>query len=129
MRPYRYVIFKLYKWALRRPNDTPVFNVLFTLFITHFFQYATLVMVVQTRFGSRGHLLPANKAAILLGYLFFMLLFSLVMYNKKRWNGYLQEFENESEEDARNGTWFVLSYLNGSILLFFGVAILLVYFD
>jgi hypothetical protein len=43
-----------------------------------------------------------------------MRLLYLLLYNKKRWAGYVEEFGSESEQQRKRGNRLVLAYLVGS---------------
>jgi hypothetical protein len=42
-----------------------------------------------------------------------------LIYNKKRWETYLEEFKDEDAAKSKKGHILVLLYLIGSIVLFF----------
>jgi RsiW-degrading membrane proteinase PrsW (M82 family) len=60
-----------------------------------------------------------NKGYVIIGATIYFTVFYFLVYNKKRWAGYIEEFKDESEEDRRSGNWLVRAYLIGSVLLFF----------
>lgn len=117
MKPYRYLIYKLYTWGLRRPGDTPVLNVVLTLSIVHLF-YALMIWAVSSKVFGFGGRLNFNRGILFLGILGFFYLNYLVLYNGNRWQAYVEEFKDESPTDKRNGTIRVLVYLIGSFFLF-----------
>ena len=121
---YRYIIYKLYSWGLKRTNDTPVANVIITLSIVHLMQLMTLYSILArfVTFIKWNHVNP-----ILLYFMIFTYigLNYLILYNKKKWKSYIKEFEKENDKQKKKGTIMVLSYLIGSILMFYIVLILL----
>ena len=55
----------------------------------------------------------------------YLIVFSLLIYNKVRWAGYVEEYKDESEQQRRLGNFIVISYLIVSILIFFSALPLL----
>jgi hypothetical protein len=112
----------VYSWTANKRGDTPIANTILTLAAVHFFQFLTLVLVidrlimpmtwVQAVFGM-------NKAVLLILALGYFILFYFAVYNKKRWEKYVSNYVNENDLQRRRGNMLVLSYLIGSILLFF----------
>jgi hypothetical protein len=119
MKCYRYLIYKLYSWGLIKGNDTPVFNVIITLTFINFVHLFTLYLIVL-KFVPRISIFNLeSKVYLYLFGLLFILLNYFLLYNKKRWEAYMKEFENEEERESKKGTFYVLCYLIGSIVLFF----------
>ena len=116
---YRYLIYKLYSWGLKRPGDTPIANVIFTLTFVHAVQLLSLYAII-------GQIVPQvaifdNLPKVYIGSFFivFSVIHYFIIYDKKRWENYLEEFKNEKPQESRQGKWLVLGYLIGSIVLFF----------
>ena len=42
---YRYLIYKLYSWGLKKKGDTPIANVIITLTFVHLVQLFTLYLI------------------------------------------------------------------------------------
>lgn len=122
---YKYLIYKLYSWGLNKENDTPVFNVIITLAFVHFVQLFTIYMILLKYIPELSIFNIENKAYLYVFGTIFILLNYFLLYNKKRWESYLQKFKNESKNESRRGKIYVLAYLIGSILLFFITAIIL----
>ncbi len=125
IRFYRYIIYKLYSWSLRRPNDTPVANVIFTLSFVHSVQIFMFYMVILKFFPVINIFHINQKIYLFILGLVLIGVNYLIFYNKERWEAYLEEFRGESKEESCKGKIFVLSYLIGSILLFFLTTIIL----
>lgn len=121
---YRYLIYKLYSWGLKRANDTPVANVIITLSVVHLIQLLTVYSILA-RFMRFPKLEMMSKWLLVIMVLAFMGLNGWIFYNRKRWNSYLKEFEKESKRQKTKGTALVLTYLIGNVLLFYAVLILL----
>ena len=68
-----------------------------------------------------NYLESINKLYVAIIFFLFAGLHYLLLYNKKRWAGYIEEFKNESSQQRKKGTVLVLLYLVGSILLFFAL--------
>jgi hypothetical protein len=60
-----------------------------------------------------------NKAYAFIGLIAYFMSFYFLVYNKKRWESYIEEFGNESEHQRNRGNRPVISYLIGSVSLFF----------
>lgn len=125
MKFYKYLIYKLYSWGLKRENDTPVFNVIITLTFVHFVQLFTVYMVLLKYMPEISIFNMGKKIYLYVFGVAFIVLNYFVLYNKKRWDSYLQEYKNESKNQSRKGKIVILSYLIGSILLFFITSIML----
>jgi hypothetical protein len=121
IKPYRYLIYKLYSWGLRKKGDTPVANVIITLSIVHFFQILLLYSVIGKFFPKIAIFDNIGKIYIGIFLVLFMIAHYFLLYNKKRWKGYLEEFKNESSQQNKKRKVFVLIYLIGSILMFFAL--------
>ena len=116
---YRYLIYKLYSWRIDKKDDTPIATVIFLITITHIFQLLILYSII-------GKVLP--KAAIFdnlpklyvgIFFVIFTIINYFALYNKERWQQYIEEFKNENEAERKRGRLLVTAYLIGSILLFF----------
>jgi len=121
MKPYRYLIYKLFSWGLKRKGDTPVANVILTLTVVHAMQLLTLSSISRSVWDYPNYLESINKLYVAIIFFLFAGLHYLLLYNKKRWAGYIEEFKNESSQQRKKGTVLVLLYLVGSILLFFAL--------
>lgn len=119
VRMYRYIIYKLYFWALKRPNDTPVFNVIVTLAFVHFTQLLTIYLYAFNFFDFKDILTTENIKYIVVFFIFFVLLHYLILYNGKKWDGYILQFQNEDKRNRKKNSMLVLLYLIGSIIFFF----------
>lgn len=112
---YRYLIYKIYSWK----DDTPIGNTILTLGIVHFFHLLTILMIVDRTIMPIKGLWKINPGYLFIGMIIYFFLFYLLIYNKKKWATYVQEYKNESASDRRKGNVFVIFFLVGSILLFF----------
>ena len=115
----------MYSWSLKRNNDTPIFNVIITLAFVHFVHLFTVYMVILKFFPAISIFNLRDKFYLYIFGVIFIIVNYLFLYNKKRWESYVEEFKNESENESRRGKIYVLAYLMGSILLFFITTIIL----
>ena len=122
---YRYIIYKLFKWGLKRKNDTPVFNVIVTMAIVHFLQILTIYHILLKYFGIYNIYTSNNAVWVAVFFILLMILYYFVVYDKSRWEGYINEFTNEDKGASSRGTIYVLTYIIGSIVMFFMVMMLL----
>lgn len=125
MKFYRYVIYKLYSWALEKKNDTPVANVVLTLTFVHYTQLFSIYIILLKIFPEISIFNKLNKIYIGLGLIIFAVGNYFMLYNKRRWASYLEEFKDEDASIKIKGNILVLIYLIGSILLLFMLAIIL----
>lgn len=119
MKFYRYLIYKLYSWGLKKKNDTPVTNVILTLTFVHYVQLLTIYTVLLKIFPTINYFDKVDRIYIGIAFIVFYIIHYLLIYNKKRWELYLEEFGNEDNKKRKKGSILVLSYLIGSIVLFF----------
>jgi len=119
MRFYRYLIYKLYSWGLNKKSDTPVANVVITLTFVHFVQLFTIYLVLL-KFFPRINIFN-NVGSVYVGIFLIIIgvMHYFLIYNKKRWETYLEEFKGEDAAKSKKGHILVLLYLIGSIVLFF----------
>lgn len=116
---YRYLIYKLYSWGLKKPGDTPITNVIITLTFVHLVQLFTLYLIALRFFPSINIFANVDKLYIGIFFIAFCVLNYFLIYNKNRWASYMEEFKNESLKESKQGKLFVLAYLIGSIVIFF----------
>jgi RsiW-degrading membrane proteinase PrsW (M82 family) len=116
---YRYIIYKIYSWSVSKSGETPVANTILTLATVHFFQFAILLLFIDQVITPIRWIYDINKIYLFIGALVYFVLFYFLVYNKKRWASYIDEFKNENERDRKKGNILVISFLIGSILLFF----------
>jgi len=116
---YSYIIYKVYTWGNRGSNATPVLNVLIVLTFVHYVQLLVIQSILARIFPSLRFLERPNRSYVAIGLLVFFVLHYLVFYNKKRWATYVEKYKAETEKKKRKGSFFVLLYLIGSIMLLF----------
>ena len=116
---YKYIIGWLYYWGLKKGNDTPVANVVFTMCMVHYFLAFTVYMVFRRIFDFRDVILGVNRMYIGLLLIAVFVVYYFLFFNRDKWEGYAQQVEQENERKRRRGKFLVLLYLIGSILLFF----------
>jgi hypothetical protein len=113
-------------WSLENSNNTPIANTIITLSFVHFTQLLTLYLVLLEKFDILNIFSADNKIYIGLFIIVFFFFNYFFLYSEKKWAIYIKEFENESKRERRLGNLYVVSYLIGSILLFF-IALILLY--
>jgi len=116
---YKYIIYKIYSWTANKKNDTPIGNTILTLGLIHLFQLATVLLFIDKIIIPLEWIYNINKVYLFIGALIYFILFYFLLYNKERWNSYIEEFSNESESERKRGNFLVIAFLVGSILLFF----------
>lgn len=116
---YKYLIYKIYSWGAKERGDTPVTNTILALGFSHLMQFAVLVLVIDRILIPLPWFYNVKKVYIFFILAIYFTLFYLLVYNKQRWESYIEEFSNEADEQRRRGNIIVIAYLIGSILLFF----------
>ena len=116
---YRYIIYKIYSWTANKRGDTPIANTILTLGVVHFFQIVIILIAIDKLITPLNWIHNLNKNHVFVGALVYFVLLYFLLYNKNRWNSYVEEFGNESESERKRGTIMVIAFLVGSILLFF----------
>lgn len=115
---YRYLIYRLYHFR----DDTPIINTILTLAIVHCFQILTLLLLVNelTQYKLWFDIPPYSERIKLFPYIIiWILLHYILFYNKEKWQSFDSEFKNENSKQRRIGFTLTLTYLIGSIVLFF----------
>src|ERR1700743_1802930 len=116
---YKYIIYKIYSWTAHKKGDTPIGNTILALGVAHLFQLAIILLFIDKIVTPIKWVYDINKTYLSLGVLVYFTLFYFLIYNKRRWNSYVEEYKNESESQRKKGNFFVIAFLIGSILLFF----------
>ena len=116
---YPYIIYKVYTWGKRGMNGTPVLNVLITLTFIHYMQLLAIQTILARIFPSLRFIGRPPKLYVAIGLIAFFVLHYFVFYNKKRWASYVEKYQNETGKKKRLGSFLVLLYLIGSIVLLF----------
>ncbi len=129
MRFYRYLIYKLYSWGLKKKSDTPVANVVITLTFVHFIQLFSIYLVLLKLFPQIILFINVDELYVGIFLIFIGIIQYFLIYNKKKWELYVEEFNNEDIIKSERGNKIVLFYLIGSIVLFFLLLPLLFGFD
>lgn len=118
MKFYRYLIYRIYTWRIKVKDEVPVNTTLVTLSLLHIVQLATIWNILESTIPElRGKLSFSTEKLIIL-LLLFLVAYSLLVYKKKRWKQYVEEFQNEDLKMRKRGTFFVRLYIFGTILIF-----------
>jgi len=118
LRFYRYLIYRLYTWRLQKNDDTPGATVIFIMSFIHLV-HIMILYVLAIKLGLVRNLIHLNKPAKYLVVPGIALVYYLLVYNKKRWLKYVEEFKDETPLQRKRGTLFMQLFTIGSILLFF----------
>ena len=116
---YRYLIYRLYTASLKGKDITPVATVVFIMSFVHFAQVMIFYSLVYNFFPSVQNYLKFTKIQIIGFLISFAILYYLIVYDKGRWNKYIDEFKDESLSQRRKGTILVGLFTIGSIVLLF----------
>lgn len=88
------------------------------MLLPHVFQIATLYAICIYCYPAIKNL-RLNKVQLIFIFIGIQLLYHLLIYNKKKWMNYIEEFKNETNEERRKGTNLIIAYTAGTYLLFF----------
>lgn len=125
MRFYRYLIYRLYTWRVRVKDNTPILTVILLLSFVHLAQIMIIYSFVYNFFPNSRAILHFNKTQVIVFSFSFLLLYSFLIYRKKRWENYAQEFKNESPSQKRKGTIWIGLFTIGSVVFLFVCMIIL----
>ena len=102
---YKHIIYKVYSWTADKKGDTPIANTILTLAIVHFFQLLVLLLAIDRLIYpflfTKNHTI--GKGYLFIGLIVYFGLFYLIVYNKNRWNAYVEEFKDETEKKRKRG--------------------------
>ena len=116
---YRYIIYRLYTSSLKGKDITPVATVVFVMCFVHISQLLLLYGIAKTGFPDLFSKIKFKKSVIIFFAIIFSTIYYLLVYNKKRWSKYIEEFKDESIEQRRKrGVWFYLFTIGSVVILF-----------
>ena len=118
------MIYRLYSWRLKEKDDTPGTTVELLMCLPHLFQIATIYAILLYSFPSlkNDNLTRFQLIFFIIG---FQFLYHFLVYNKKRWMCYIEEFKNETFDQRKKGTNLIILYTLSTYILFFGCLIVL----
>jgi hypothetical protein len=116
---YRYLIYKLFSWRIDKKDDTPIATVIFLITITHIFQLLILYSIIGKIFPKAAIFDSLPKIYVGIFFVIFTIVNYFVLYNKTRWQEYIEEFKSETAVEKKWGSILVTTYLLGSVFLFF----------
>lgn len=97
--------------------------------VLHCIQLLIVYSCVETFSPVLRKRMELSETIFLLLMLAFTGLYALFVYNKKRWEGYIDEFKNETQKQRKRGAILLLTYTIGTLVFSFAAAIILgVYF-
>lgn len=85
----------------------------------HCFQLLLVYSSIETFFPGLRNKMEIDKTVFLLFMATFIGLYAIFVYNKKRWQGYIEEFKSETKAQRKKGTIVLLVYTIGSLVFFF----------
>jgi hypothetical protein len=83
---YRYLIYKLYTWGLKRKNYIPFYNAILILSLIHLIQCFTLVAILSKIVGAIDYAFGFDKLTIIAFSVAFFGVNFLLFYNRKQLN-------------------------------------------
>ena len=125
MKFYRYIIYRLYVWRLKRKDNTPATTVVITMSILHSFQLLILHTILTTFIPKLREPLSVTKTSFGIFIAIFFGVYYFFGYKREKWDRYVEEFKNESEKQKRKGTYLLLLFTIGTLVLTYISAFLL----
>jgi hypothetical protein len=116
---YRYLIYRIYTWRLNKKDDTPVATLVFLMSAVHTVQMIIVGLVITKLYPSVGSIFMQKKIFILVFYFAFSIVYYLLVYDKKKWESYVEEFSKETPQVRRDRGILVWLFTVGTIILFF----------
>lgn len=116
---YRYLIYWLYTKRIESKDDTLVTTVIVVMFVSHVFQLFFVCSLLSKLLPGMVVLFKQNKLVVGLSALFLMTVYEALIYNKQRWQEYIDEFKDEPIQQRLNRSWLVALFTIGSAVLFF----------
>jgi hypothetical protein len=116
---YRYTIYRLYSWRLNQNDDTPLATVVLLLFGVHGFQIMTVMVLLAKVFPSFVVFFQQRKPIVFLGFLVLLVLYLLIVFNKRRWLEFIEEFKGETSKQRKKRGVLVWLFTTGTVILFF----------
>jgi Ca2+/Na+ antiporter len=115
----RYIYFRIYQQLKKvKTNDTPAFN---AMGIFGIFQMLNIASI----FGIANHFIKVSLSrnqVVVCGIIFFVLLFiPNFMYFFRKKDEICKQYENETKEERRRGTVYLLLYIILSVAVFFTI--------
>jgi hypothetical protein len=123
---YRYVIYRFHDWRIKKNDDVPGATIVFTMVSIHFLQLCLLMMVLNKIFPSLS-LFKLDKITILVFYLVLSLFYYLFIYRPYKMEDLKEEFKNQTIQERKRGTFFVLLFTAGSVAIFFAACFLFIF--
>ena len=108
---YRYLVYRIYHIN----NNDPEMKVISFIFLVHAAHAFSILFILSIIFPFDYPDLDKSEVYILV-LLFFALQF-LIFFRPSKWKTYFKEFENESKEERRKGSFLVWSYIIVSLAL------------
>lgn len=115
---YNYMIYRLYNWRVIKKDITPATTVELILCITHYAHIFTLYILTLAIFpeAKKINFKPWQLLIFAFG---FQFIYHILIYNKERWNKFVEIYSKESDEQKTKRTRYLLVYIFGSIFLQF----------
>jgi len=120
MKCYRYILYKLYSWALikRLGGKTPIGNVVFTMVAVHLIQFFAMYNILLINVDVPMIYLPKYLVFVIIAFFGACILYYYFLCNSEKCQKYLCEFREETQANSRLGAFWVLFYLIVSFVLF-----------
>ena len=120
LHPMNLKIYRFYNWRVEKKDSTPMATLVFVMTSVHYFQVMVLLTILGKFFPMIYNMYSFSKLSIILiafgscGIYYFLIrkmsLFTDTSYN---------EFKNETKEQRRRGSIYILLFTVGSVIAFF----------
>ena len=108
---FRYFVYRIYHIN----NNDPDMKVISFICLVHGSHILSCLFILSIIFSFDYSGLDKSEVSLLA--LLFCLLQLFIFYNPNKWKTYFKEFENESKEERRKGSFLVWSYIIVSLAL------------
>ena len=108
---YRYFVYRIYHIN----NNDPDMKVISFIFMVHTAHAMSCLFILSIIFSFDYSGLDKSEVSLLALLFCFLQLF--IFFKPNKWKTYFKEFENESKEERRKGSFLVWSYIIVSLAL------------
>jgi len=113
------MIYRFYSWRLNAKDDTPGTTTEILMLLPHLAQVAIIYLYILY-FNSTANFISYLNTGVIIGFVFVgQVLYHLLIYNKKRWLSYIDEFKNETPKQRLRGTYWIAFYTLLTYAIFF----------
>lgn len=118
IKPYRYLIYKLFSWANNGKNPAPKGTVMYILSGVHMFIGFSFLLFILAFLPTLHVTKFMQKPIIYATIAIFLIVNYWLFLRNEQWENYYSEFQLEDQSKRKKGTIAVIVYIICSALLF-----------